>query len=191
MNAETLQGVAEGRIDTAVRRWRRPTVRTGGRLRTRIGELSIDLVEQVSEDDITDADAKRAGRATRTEILEGTIAQDGHLYRVRFHLAGDDPRIAVRVTLPTAGEIREIIARLDRLDAASARGPWTRATMVIIAEQPAVRAGDLAELLGFERLWFKQRVRALKELGLTESLEVGYRLSPRGEAVARVLATQT
>ena len=29
---------------------------------------------------------------------------------------------------------------------------------------------------------FKRNVRKLKELGLTESLEVGYRLSPRGEA---------
>jgi hypothetical protein len=28
---------------------------------------------------------------------------------------------------------------------------------------------------------FKTNVRKLKELGLTESLEVGYRLSPRGK----------
>lgn len=34
---------------------------------------------------------------------------------------------------------------------------------------------------------FKPRVRQLKELGLTESLEVGYRLSPRGRAVLRHL----
>ena len=33
-----------------------------------------------------------------------------------------------------------------------------------------------------ERLRFKERVRRLKALGLTESLEVGYRLSPRGQA---------
>jgi hypothetical protein len=30
---------------------------------------------------------------------------------------------------------------------------------------------------------FKRDVRKLKELGLTESLEVGYRLSPRGAAL--------
>ena len=34
---------------------------------------------------------------------------------------------------------------------------------------------------GLEKDVFKPRVRRLKELGLTESLEVGYRLSPRGE----------
>jgi hypothetical protein len=33
-----------------------------------------------------------------------------------------------------------------------------------------------------ERLPFKANVRKLKRLGLTISLETGYRLSPRGEA---------
>ena len=36
---------------------------------------------------------------------------------------------------------------------------------------------------GRERHPFKTDVRKLKELGLTESLEVGYRLSPRGRAL--------
>jgi hypothetical protein len=36
--------------------------------------------------------------------------------------------------------------------------------------------------MGRERLAFKTDVRKLKALGLTESLPVGYRLSPRGEA---------
>ena len=39
-----------------------------------------------------------------------------------------------------------------------------------------------------ERLAFKRDVRKLKELGLTESLDVGYRLSPRGRAVLDRLA---
>jgi ribosomal protein S19E (S16A) len=46
-----------------------------------------------------------------------------------------------------------------------------------------VRAGDLADSLGRETPPFKVDVRKLKEMGLTESLEVGYRLSPRGRAV--------
>jgi hypothetical protein len=48
-----------------------------------------------------------------------------------------------------------------------------------------VRAGDLAVELGREREPFKIDVRKLKNLGLTTSLEVGYRLSPRGEAYWR------
>jgi hypothetical protein len=37
--------------------------------------------------------------------------------------------------------------------------------------------------MGRERLAFKADVRRLKDLGLTESLPVGYRLSPRGRAL--------
>ena len=60
-------------------------------------------------------------------------------------------------------------------------GPWTYEYLQLIADQPAVRAGDLAESVGRERLDFKRDVRKLKELGLTESLNPGYRLSPRGQ----------
>jgi predicted transcriptional regulator len=41
--------------------------------------------------------------------------------------------------------------------------------------------------LEVDKVRFKANVRKLKALGLTESLEVGYRLSPRGEAVLRKL----
>jgi hypothetical protein len=52
----------------------------------------------------------------------------------------------------------------------------------LIARHPETRAADLAPMLGRERLPFKADVRKLKELGLTESLRIGYRLSPRGRA---------
>ncbi len=52
----------------------------------------------------------------------------------------------------------------------------------LIAKRPATLAEELAASRGEEKLPFKRRVRRLKELGLTESLEVGYRLSPRGRA---------
>ena len=45
------------------------------------------------------------------------------------------------------------------------------------------RTAELAESVGAETKRFKGNVRKLKELGLTESLKVGYRLSPRGEGV--------
>jgi predicted transcriptional regulator len=68
--------------------------------------------------------------------------------------------------------------RLVRLDA---KGPWTRATLQLIADNPAVRAGDLAASVARETAPFKIDVRKLKNLGMTESLEVGYRISPRGQ----------
>jgi len=69
-----------------------------------------------------------------------------------------------------------------------AKYPWARDYLQAIADQPAVRAPDLAESFGRETAAFKRDVRKLKELGLTVSLDVGYRLSPRGELVLRALA---
>jgi len=84
-----------------------------------------------------------------------------------------------------AEDVAEIARRLARLDAASPTGPWTAATLALIARRPAVRAAELAAELGRERAPFKLDVRKLKRLGLTISLERGYRLSPRGEAYLR------
>ncbi len=50
-----------------------------------------------------------------------------------------------------------------------------------------VVARALASQAGLPRLDFKANVRKLKALGLTESLDVGYRLSPRGAAVLAAL----
>ena len=69
------------------------------------------------------------------------------------------------------------------MDRASRHGPWTAPTLRLIAERPETRAADLAAGVGRETLPFKADVRKLKELGLTESLEIGYRLSPRGRVV--------
>jgi hypothetical protein len=73
--------------------------------------------------------------------------------------------------------------RLRRLDARAAGGPWTFRTLELIRSHPGLRAGDLCRLAGQDRDRFKSNVRKLKSLGLTESLETGYRLSPRGEAL--------
>src|SRR5215207_9219341 len=157
---DVLRRIGEGDVTLAFRRWRRPTVRPGGTLRTRVGVLAIDSVERVDEDHLTDADARRAGAADRETLLAG-LPGDGALHRIEFRLAGRD-------------------ARLARLDAASRHGPWTAAVLDLIAERPATRAPDLAASLGRETAPFKADVRKFKELALTESLEIGYRLSPRG-----------
>jgi DNA-binding IclR family transcriptional regulator len=55
----------------------------------------------------------------------------------------------------------------------------------LIDRFPGRLAAELAAQAGMETTPFKARVTRLKELGLTESLEAGYRLSPRGERVLR------
>jgi hypothetical protein len=177
-------GLADGSVTVAFRRWRRPTVRAGGTLRTPAGMLAIDVVEPITEAQITDADARLAGAADRAALLAVLPAgADRTLYRIAFHHAGDDPRVALRERddLDDA-DLVQLRAALDRLDAASADGPWTRDRLALIAAEPGVRAPDLAARVGEEVPRFKRRVRRLKALGLTESLRIGYRVSPRGRA---------
>ena len=194
-----LDGIRRGAVTVAFRRWKKPAVKVGGRLRTRAGVIEFTSVRPASARSITDADAKKAGYASadalRTEMARwarrapakpgdrrGTAGADGRLYRVTFKRVGEDPRVLLRRKPLSPADRAAIDARLARLDAASSHGLWTLATLRAIAKYPGRRAPDLAASFGRETLPFKLDVRKLKELGLTESLAVGYRLSPRGRA---------
>jgi hypothetical protein len=177
-----LEGIRDGTITLAFRRWRRPSVRAGGTLLTAVGQLDIVSVDDMAVARISDDDARRAGYASRDDLLnELTARTEGKVYRVELGALRPDPRVALRRTATLADEERhEIAKRLQRLDASAADGAWTRRTLEVIRAHPGRRAADLSELVGMEKLQFKTNVRKLKALGLTESLEIGYRLSPRG-----------
>jgi hypothetical protein len=177
---DILQGIADGRVTLAFRRWRRAPPANGSSLRSPVGVLRLDRVTIVDEGDITAEDIRRTGMTV--DDLRASIAGEGSLLRIELHLAGDDPRIALREQLPDHAELETVVARLARIDAASAT-PWAKRYLQLIADQPAVVSRVLAAQVHAEVPPFKRRVRQLKELGLTESLEVGYRLSPRGRAV--------
>jgi hypothetical protein len=180
-----LDAIAAGTITFAFRRWDRPRLRVGGTQRTAVGVLEFTAVDPVDEADLTLDDARAAGFADLAALREAQRG-DGQLYRVTLRLAGPDPRVALRAKRRMSQADRsEIDTRLARMDRSSAHGPWTAAVLELITENPGVRAPDLAARMGRETLPFKRDVRKLKELGLTESLEVGYRLSPRGRAYRR------
>jgi hypothetical protein len=181
----SLDGIRAGEITLAFRRWDRQRARAGGRQRTVVGELAIDSVEPVDRGAITAEEALRAGHASLDELFGELDARgDAQIWRIELHWAGDDSRRLLReqADLDDA-ELERLRARLGRFDSASRHGPWTRATLELIAARPETRAEDLAASVGREKLPFKRDVRKLKELGLTESLLVGYRLSPRGRAL--------
>jgi hypothetical protein len=191
LRSEVLAGISRGTITLAFRRWLRPSVRAGGTLLTARGQLEIGAVERVEPEQISDADAVRAGYASRALLLAELARRDaGDLYRVELGALRPDPRQALRASPATdAAEIERLLGRLRRLDAASSTGPWARRTLELIAAHPALRAARLCQLAGRELAPFKLDVRKLKSLGLTESLEVGYRISPRGQALLEVLRT--
>jgi hypothetical protein len=186
--AEHYDGLRTGTITVAFRSWKRPTVVAGGTLKSPGGLLAIDEVAAIDRHDVSETDARAAGMGSVAEVfawIDAAALADAHdrrLYRIRFHRIGDDPRIALRnAVVIDADERAALEARLARWDRAADRA-WTAAVLDVIAGSPGVVSTDLAERVGMDRPTFKRRVRQLKELGFTESLEVGYRLSPRGEA---------
>jgi hypothetical protein len=183
-----LEGIAGGTITLAFRRWKSPRAKVGSRHHSPVGLIEIDEVDVVELTDISVEDARNAGYESLDELVQWLSARDGPIHRVAFHFAGPDPRIELRNRSDLdEDEIDEIKARLAGFDRASEDGPWTAAVLGVIRDRPGVRAVDLAGGFGRETLPFKRDVRRLKELGLTESLEVGYRLSPRGRAFLATL----
>jgi hypothetical protein len=180
-----LDGIRAGEVTLAFRRWDRPRARPGGRQRTPVGELAIDSVVRVPRRAIRAEDARRAGFGSLRELLSELDRRgDNPIWRIELRWAGEDARHSLRERAdlgPT--ELDELRARLERLDRASRHGPWTRDALDLIARRPAVLAAELAASVGRETQPFKRDIRKLKELGLTESLERGYRISPRGRAL--------
>jgi hypothetical protein len=186
----TLEAIRDGRVDLAFRRWERARALPGTHRRTAVGVLEVAAVDVIERGSLTEDDARRAGYDSLAGLLAMLDRRErGEIHRIELRWAGADPRIELRNRADlTDPELEEIAGRLKRMDEASRHGPWTTATLELIAAQPEVRAEELAAQMGREKLPFKRDVRKLKELGLTESLSPGYRLSPRGTAVLKQIA---
>lgn len=187
IRAAELEAIRAGRVDLAFRCWDRPRLRVGTKMRTAIGLVEVTTVDEVAAEAISDTEVRRAGAGSRDELL-ALLARHPQrpVFRIGLRFAGPDPRVALREQGDLSQDDRtRLVGRLERLDRAARHGPWTRATLAAIERRPATRAPDLAGELGRETAAFKRDVRKLKELGLTESLDTGYRLSPRGRALLR------
>jgi hypothetical protein len=182
-------GIADGSVTVMFRRWRRTEAVPGHRYRTGNAMIEVESVEVVDPAEVTGADARPAGYASPAALVADLRGDpDLPVYRIGFRrLDQPDPReVLAADDALTTEDIAGLDRRLERMDRDSAHGPWTAATLAAIAARPATRAADLAASLGRDRLPFKLDVRKLKNLGLTHSLDVGYRLSPRGSAYLRL-----
>ena len=185
---DVIEKIKAGEITTLFRRWSRPGAKAGGSQMTQGGVIGIDTVEVVTEDEITELEAREAGYPSRDKLLSGLSYRDDPIYRIRVHFAGEDPRVALRANDDLSDDaLNDIIAKLEKLDKNSKRGPWTLSYLQVIHDMPNTYSGLLADYLGLDIPSFKPWVRKLKALGLTESLHPGYRLSPRGEKVLKAL----
>jgi hypothetical protein len=182
-----LEGIARGDITLAFRRWQRPTVKAGTGLRTAAGVVRIASVDTVDETVLTDADARAAGFADRAALAANLRdGADRSLYRIVFDGIETDSRLALRDAADLSdADWHALAARFAKWD--STVPGYFPSILRLIGQNPELSAATLADRLGVEKLKFKQDVRKLKELGLTESLDVGYRLSPRGAAALEKL----
>lgn len=186
INRPTAEGIATGAITVVLRRWDAPRAKAGGTQRTSAGTIRIDdVTEYPAGYRVTAAQARAAGypdAAAAQADLDRRPAQHTYVITVSYLAPDERPDLAADDRL-TADDVAAIAARLDRWDAVST--PWTRQYLEMIGANEAVRAPDLAGRVGLDVPRFKRRVRQLKGLGLTISLDVGYRLSPRGRAYLR------
>jgi hypothetical protein len=185
---KTIEGIQSGKITLIFRRWKKAGVKKGGAQMTQLGVIGIDDVKIVTEDEITDRDAKKAGFNSLDELLSDLYERDEDIYKIKVHWVGEDPRKALRTNDKLSKkELDDIIGKLQKLDENSQRGKWTQLYLQMIHDQPNTHAQILAEQIGLSIPTFKPWVRKLKALGLTESLRPGYRLSPRGKKVLAAL----
>ena len=187
LNRDTAEGIANGSITVVLRRWDAPRAKPGGTQRTVVGTIRIDDVAQYPGSyRVPAAQARAAGypdAKSAQKELDRRPAKHTYVIAVSYLAPDERPNLAADDGL-SAADVEAITARLTRWDAATE--PWTRPYLEMIGANEAVRAPDLAARVGLDVPRFKRRVRQLKGLGLTISLDVGYRLSPRGRAYLRL-----
>jgi len=189
------EGLLGGQITLTFRRWPRAKVKAGGRYRCHpIGVLEVDQVSRQPAATLSKQDALQAGFPSRAALVAylaehgGPLAPDEALFRVELHHAGEADFVPGATEAKLTRAARQALSEaLQRLDA-KADAPWTRATLALIAAQPRVAASGLAKQVGRATAPFKADVVKLKKLGLTQSFEVGYALTPRGRTFWRLSA---
>jgi len=190
------EGIVSGAIDRTFRIWPTARVKAGARYRCHpIGVLEVDSIDRMQIREIGEDDAQKAGFSSRSELLEflsqmakQPLSETAELFLVRFHHGGDGDRVSVALETNLSNEeIRATEEKLVKLDQRSSYGPWTQETLALIEQYPRTAASKLAERAGRETKPFKADVVKLKKLGLTQSFEVGYEVSPRGRAFLEAL----
>lgn len=168
--------IRAGAITVSFRNWQRPHVKVGGLYRLRPGgAVRVTDVRTVRLAEIEADDVVRAGFET-VEALAAFLGlpPTAEVARVAFELAKEE-----EIGQPPILNPEQVLARLTATDRRSA-APWTAKVLALIDAHPATRAGDLAPTLGWRTPKFKANVRKLKALGLTQSLDTGYRLTDLG-----------
>ena len=88
---EVLEAIRRGEIDLQFRRWSRPTVKPGGTLKTKLGLMRIGRVDEMRAEDVSLADARRAGFRDLEDFRRwlGTMKEGPIFQRIEISYAGE------------------------------------------------------------------------------------------------------
>ncbi|MEO9297429.1 hypothetical protein [Devosia alba] len=82
LKAALLEEIKAGKVDLIFRRWSRPTVKAGGTLKTKVGLLAIKAIDDMAPEDVTEAEAQRAGFKDVAEFRTWLATmKPGHLFQ--------------------------------------------------------------------------------------------------------------
>lgn len=89
---EVLEAIKRGEITLQFRRWTRPSVKPGGTLKTKVGVLKIGRIDDLRPEDVTAADARKAGFRDVADFDRwlGTMKQGPLFQRIEIAYLGED-----------------------------------------------------------------------------------------------------
>ena len=92
---EVLEAIKAGDITLQFRRWTRPSVKAGGTLKTKVGLLKIGGLDEISPDDVTAADARKAGFRDVADFRKwlGTMKEGPLFHRIEVSYLGETPPV--------------------------------------------------------------------------------------------------
>src|SRR3954468_16312328 len=90
---EVLEAIKRGDITLQFRRWTRPSVKAGGTLKTAVGLLKIGRIDAMRPEDVTAADARKAGFGSVAALHKwlGTMKQGPLFQRIEVSYLGEPP----------------------------------------------------------------------------------------------------
>ena len=84
-----LRAIQDGGIDLAFRRWERPRVVVGTKMRTGVGLVEVTSVSEVAVESLTEEDARRAGSPSLAALVAALEPKsDRPAWRVGLRHAG-------------------------------------------------------------------------------------------------------
>jgi len=176
-----LKGIKSGEVSLAFRSWKTARVKKSSLIKSAVGLIRIVDIYKVKRSAISHRESRQAGFDDLEQLLSSLNSDNQEVFKVSLQFHSEDPRIALRnKTTLSHDEFKLLLTKLKKMDSGKF-GSWTMEVMQAIKQNPGLSSTELATIVSREKHWLKIHIRKLKNLGLTISESVGYRLSPLGE----------